>query len=159
MNHTNYIIWNVNYYNKYEFSQKLSPYNFTWKSYSTSMTFQNITMDKPSHLYLASKPYLDPAANLKPYLAAWNPQQQALHTQWKSLNNRLFILNGPLSELSICSRASVSAFHVLLILLSFISMHMLLYPHCNNLPPDVVINIASKFTYKQHMLSKNFVAR
>ena len=71
LNGTNYIIWNVKYYNKYEFSQKLSPYNFTWKSSSTSMTFQNITIAKPSHLYLAAKPYLDPAtASINPYLAA-----------------------------------------------------------------------------------------
>ena len=38
---------------------------------NTSMTFQNITMAKPSHLYLAAKPYLDPAAaSINPYLAS-----------------------------------------------------------------------------------------
>ena len=34
------------------------------------MTFQNITMVKPVHLYLAAKPYLDPAIASKPYLKA-----------------------------------------------------------------------------------------
>ena len=52
--------------NKYEFSQKLSPYNFTWKSSSTSITFQNITMAKASHLYLDANPYLDPMTASKP---------------------------------------------------------------------------------------------
>ena len=61
------------------------------------MTFQNITIAKPSHLYLAAKPYLDHAvASINPYLAAWKPQHEALHTQWQSLNNRLFILNAHL---------------------------------------------------------------
>ena len=122
------------------------------KPSSTSMTFQNITMAKPSHLHLVAKPYLDPVEASKPYLAAWNPLRQALHTQWKTLNNMLFILNGPFSKLSICARASVSALHVLLSFLSFISAHVLLYPHCNSLSPHV-INIASKVTYKQHMWS------
>ena len=41
------------------------------KSSSTSMTFQNITMAKPSHLYLAAKPYLDPVTtSINPYLVA-----------------------------------------------------------------------------------------
>ena len=100
-----------------------------------------------------SKPYLDPTTASKPYLAAWNPQQQALHTQWKSISNRIFILNGPLFELSICACAFVSALHVLLSFLSFISVHVLLYPHCNSLPLHVFTNLASKVTYKQHMLS------
>ena len=139
-----------------EFSQKLSPYNFTWKSSSTPMTFQNITLSKPSHLYFVAKPYLDPTTASKPYLAAWNPQQQALHTQWKSISNRIFILNGPLFELSICARAFVSALHVLLSFLSFISVHVLLYPHCNSLPLHAFTKLASKVTYKQHMLSNKF---
>ena len=69
-------MWNVKYYNKYEFSKKLSPYNFIWKLSITSINFPNITMAKPSHLYLAAKPiYLDPAtASINPYLAAWKPQ-------------------------------------------------------------------------------------
>ena len=117
------------------------------------MTFQNITMAKPSHLHLVAKPYLDPVEASKPYLAAWNPQQQALHTQWKSLDNRLFILNGPLFELSICARASISALHMLLSFVRFIFVHVLLHPKCTSLPPHVVIKLASKVTYKQHMLS------
>ena len=120
------------------------------------MNFQNIKMAKPSHLYLASKPYLDPAKASKSYLATWNPQQHDLHTQWKSLSNRLFILNGLLSELSIYAHASVSALHVLLSFLSFISMHVLLYPHCSILPPRVGIKSGNKITYKQHMLSNKF---
>ena len=120
------------------------------------MTFQNITLAKPSHLYFVAKPYLDFTTASKPYLEAWNPQQQALHTQWKSLNNRLFILNGPLSELSICARACVSTLHVRLIFMRFISINVLLYPHFNSLPPHVVINLASKVIYKQHMLSNKF---
>ena len=133
-----------------EFSQKVSPYNFTWKSSSTLMTFQNITLAKPSHLYFVAKPYLDPTTASKPYLAAWNPQQQALHTQWKSISNRIFILNCPLFEISVCTRAFVSALHVLL---SFISAHVLMYPHCNSLPLHVFTKLVSKVTYKQHMLS------
>ena len=120
------------------------------------MTFQNITMAKPSHLYLAAKPYLDPAVGSKPYSAASIPQQQDFHAQWKSLTNGLFIFNGPLSELSIYAHASVFALHVLLSFLNFISRHVLLYPHCNNLPPHFVINIVSKVTYKQHMLRNKF---
>ena len=58
------------YYNKYEFSQKLSTYNFTSKSSSTLMTFQNVVMAKTSHLYLAAKPYLDLMTYSKPYLVA-----------------------------------------------------------------------------------------
>ena len=58
------------------------------------MTFQNITMAKPSHLYLATKPYLNPAAASKPYLdppatsktcssySMEKYQQHGLHTQW-----------------------------------------------------------------------------
>ena len=136
-----------------DFSQKLSPYNFTWKSSSTLMTFQNITLVKPSHLYLVAKPYLDPATASKPYLATWNPQQQALHTQWKSISNRIFILNGPLFELSICACAVVSALHMLLPFLSFRAMHVLLYPHCSSLPLHVFTKLASRVTYKQHMSS------
>ena len=139
-----------------EFSQKLSRYNFTWKSSSTLMTFQNVTLAKPSHLYFVAKPYLDPMTTSKPYLATWNPRQQALHTQWKSISNKIFILNFPLFELSICTRAFVSALHVILSFLSFISVHVLLYLHCNGLPPHVVINLASKVTYKQHMLRNKF---
>ena len=37
---------------------------------STSMTFKNIIMAKPSHLYLAAKPYLDLAVASKPYLSS-----------------------------------------------------------------------------------------
>ena len=139
-----------------EFSQKLFPYNFTWNSSSTPMNFQNITLAKPSHLYFVVKPYFYPTTASKPYLATWNPQQQALHTQWKSISNRIFILNGPLSELSICARVSISALHMLLRFLSFISAHVLLYPHYSNLSPHVVIKLASKITYKQHMLSNKF---
>ena len=41
------------------------------KSSSTSMNFQNITMAKPSHLYLVAKSYLHPtSASINPYLAA-----------------------------------------------------------------------------------------
>ena len=120
------------------------------------MNFQNITMAKPSHLYLDAKPYLDPAVASKPYLTTWNLQQQDLHTQWKILSNRLIILNGPLSELYIYARASVSALHILLSFLSFIFVHVLLYQHYISLAPHVVINIASKVTYKQHMLSNTF---
>ena len=136
-----------------EFSQKLSLYNFTWKSSSTLMTFQIITLAKPSHMYLVVKPYLDLATASKPYLASWNPQQHALHTQWKSISNRIFILNDPLSEISICACAFVSSLHVLLSFLIFLSTHMLLYPHCNSLPLHVFTKLASKVTYKPHMLS------
>ena len=136
-----------------EFYQKLSLYNFTWKSSSPLMTFQIITLDKPSHMYLVVKPYLDPATASKPYLASWNPQQHALHTQWKSISNRIFILNGPLFYLSICAHAFVSTLHMLLSFLSFISVHMLLYPHCSSLPLHVFTNLASKVTCKQYMLS------
>ena len=136
-----------------EFSQKLSPYNFTWKSSSTPMTFQNITLAKLSHLYFVAKPYLDPAIASKPYLATWNPRQQALHTQWKSISNRIFILNCPLFDVSMCARAFVSALHVLLSFLSFISVHALLYPHCSSIPLHVFKNLASKVTCKQHLLS------
>ena len=54
------------------FLKKLFSSNFTEKSSSTTMSFQNITMAKPSHLYLAAKPiYLDPAtASINPYLVA-----------------------------------------------------------------------------------------
>ena len=85
-----------------------------------------------------------------------NPQQQALHTQWKILSNMFFILNDPLSKLFICAQASVSALHVLLSFLSFISVHVLMYLHCSSLPPHDIINLSSKVTYKQHMLRNKF---
>ena len=117
------------------------------------MTFQNITLAKPSHLYFVAKPYFYPTTASKPYLATGNPQQQALHTQWKSISNKIFILNGPLFELSIYVRAFVSPLHVLLSFLSFISAHVLLYPHCSSLPLHVFTKLASKVICKQHMLT------
>ena len=57
------------YYNKYEFSKKLILISI--KIYRKSITFQNITMAKPSYLHLAKKPYLDPTSTAsKPHLAA-----------------------------------------------------------------------------------------
>ena len=56
------------YYNKYEFSQKLILISI--QLYKKIITFQNITMAKPSYLHLVAKPYLDPMSTTsKPYSA------------------------------------------------------------------------------------------
>ena len=40
------------------------------ENYLVHRYFQNITMVKPSHLYLAANPYVDPASSSNPYLIA-----------------------------------------------------------------------------------------
>ena len=73
------------------------------------MNFQNITMAKPSHLYLVVKPYLDPATtskilrSMKPSVigssySMENPQQQALHTQWITYLSSL--LQNPIKKIT-----------------------------------------------------------